>query len=109
MLIFQTFLLSYFLRRNILYKYPPDPTYFHTNPCSNLLYRACKTKKELKETGIQADLCGHGAVEEKAGSDKDNSMEAILLTTQLKEEVLWTTMITIDDTLLTVKLLHWSS
>ena len=41
-----------------------------------------------KETGVQVDLCGHSSSEDKPGPDKDNSMEAILLTTQLKEEVL---------------------
>ena len=35
------------------------------------------------------DLCGHGSEEDqdKSDMDKDNSMEAILITTQLKEEV----------------------
>ena len=38
--------------------------------------------------GVQVDLCGHSSVEDKSSSDKDNSMEAMLLTTQLKEEVI---------------------
>ena len=54
----------------------------------SLYHRACKNKITTKEAEVQVDLCGHGTMDDKSGQDKDNSMEAILLTTQLKEEVI---------------------
>ena len=43
----------------------------------------------MVEAEVQVDLCGHGPEEDqdRLDVDKDNSMEAILITTQLKEEV----------------------
>lgn len=57
-----------------------------SNDASSSAHRACK-KGPPKEMGVQVDLCGHSSVEDKSSSDKDNSMEAMLLTTQLKEEI----------------------